>query len=303
MNISAIISGVITLFLIMLLGVYGSKINIITNEINKGLSEILLRITLPLMIVSSFVFNFNDEMKRNISKTFIYSFLTFIIVAIFSYIFLLPVKGEKKKILQFANVFSNCGFIGFPIMESIYGQEGVVYTSIFNMFFAIFTWTYGVMIFTGEVSYKEIKRVLLNPCVIAVYIGIILMIFDINIPIVIYSTLKTVGSMTSPLSMIIVGAILSKAHIKKSLRDWTIYYGSLIKLLVIPILIYIVTRIIKDNSNVAYTMVVLSAMPAAAMTSILAENFNKESEYASIVVFFTTLFCLFTFPIILNLIS
>lgn len=303
MEISVVINGVISLFLIMLLGVYGSKKNIITNEINKGLTEILLRITLPLMIVSSFVFTFNETMQKNITKTFIYAFLTFVIVAVISYLFLIPVKSKKRGILQFANVFSNCGFIGFPIMESIYGLEGVIYTSIFNMYFAIFTWTYGVMIFTGKVTLKELKKVLLNPCVIAVYIGMFIMIFNIEIPSVIYSTIKTVGGMTSPLSMIIVGVILSKADIKKNLKDWTIYYGSIIKLIIIPILLYLVTLLIGDTSKVANTMVILSAMPAAAMTSILAESFNKEKDYASVIVFFTTLISLITFPIILKLIS
>lgn len=303
MEISVVINGVISLFLIMLLGVYGSKRNIITDEINRGLTEILLKITLPLMIVSSFVFTFDESMEKNITKTFIYAFLTFVIVAIISYLLLIPIKSKKRKILQFANVFSNCGFIGFPIMENIYGFEGVIYTSIFNMYFAIFTWTYGIMIFTGKVTFKEIKKVLLNPCVIAVYIGVFIMKFNIQIPIVIYSTIKTVGSMTSPLSMIIVGVILSKANIKENLKDWTIYYGSIIKLLVIPILLYLITLIINDNSKVANTMLILSAMPAAAMTSILAENFNKEKEYAAVIVFFTTLISLITFPIILKLIS
>lgn len=127
--------------------------------------------------------------------------------------------------------------------------------------------------------------------------------FNIQIPAVIYSTIKTVGSMTSPLSMIIVGVILSKANIKANLKDWTIYYGSIIKLLVIPILLYLITLIINDNSKVANTMLILSAMPAAAMTSILAENFNEEKEYAAVIVFFTTLISLITFPIILKLIS
>lgn len=303
MEISVVINGVISLFLIMLLGVYGSKRNIITDEINRGLTEILLKITLPLMIVSSFVFTFDESMEKNITKTFIYAFLTFVIVAIISYLFLMPIKSKKRKILQFANVFSNCGFIGFPIMESIYGFEGVIYTSIFNMYFAIFTWTYGIMIFTGKVTFKEIKKVVLNPCVIAVYIGVFIMKFNIQIPIVIYSTIKIVGSMTSPLSMIIVGVILSKANIKENLKDWTIYYGSIIKLLIIPILLYLITLIINDNSKVANTMLILSAMPAAAMTSILAENFNKEKEYAAVIVFFTTLISLITFPIILKLIS
>lgn len=304
MNIFIVINGVMSLFLIMLIGMYGSKKKIITNELCKGLTEFMLKITLPLMIVSSFVFTYDEALKDNVFKSFYYSIGTLVIGMIISYILLIPVnKSEKSKVLQFANVFSNCGYMGFPIIDSIYGGEGVIYTSIFNMFFTMLLWTYGVMLFKGELTLKEIKKVLLNPAVVAVYIGILIMIFNIKIPEVILTTMKTVGGMTTPLSMIIVGVILSRVSIKKYLKEWTIYYEAFIKLLVIPLGIYLVAIILKDNSKVAYTMVILSAMPAAAMTSILAENFNKEQEYASVIVFFTTLLSIITFPLIVKLIT
>ena len=302
MDLTVIINGVIALFLIMLIGVYGSKRKIITPTINKGLTNLLLEISLPCLVVSSFIFDMNDDLKSNIIKCFIYSPISLIITMIVSYIALYPIKSDKKIIMQFANVFSNCGFVGFPIIYSIFGNEGIIYASIFNMFFTIAVWTYGVMLFNGNIDKKDLKKVLLNPSIIAVIIGLIIMIFKINIPDVLYSTLELVGGLTSPLSMIIIGVILGNANILKYLKDYTIYYSSLLKLILLPCILILVSRIINDTSMVSKTLIIITAMPAAAMTSILAENFDKEKEYSAVIVFITTLIFLVTFPMLLKFI-
>ena len=302
MDLSVIVNGVISLFLIILVGVYAAKKRIITKEINKGLTNILLKITLPCLVVSSFIFDLSDELKDNIIRCFIYSPLVLIISIVISYILLIPIKGEKKIIIQFANVFSNCGFIGFPIVFSIYGNEGVIYASIFNLFFTAFLWTYGVILFNGKMKREDIKKVLLNPAIVAVFIGLIIMIFGFDIPSVLSSTLDLVGNMTSPLSMIIVGVILGNAKIISYLKDKTIYYSAFLKLIIMPCILILISRLLKDTSLVIKTLIIVTAMPAAAMTSILAESFDKESEYSAVIVFITTLLSVITFPILLNFI-
>ena len=302
MDLSVIVNGVISLFLIILVGVYAAKKRIITKEINKGLTNILLKITLPCLVVSSFIFDLSDELKDNIIRCFIYSPLVLIISIVISYILLIPIKGEKKIIIQFANVFSNCGFIGFPIVFSIYGNEGVIYASIFNLFFTAFLWTYGVILFNGKMKREDIKKVLLNPAIVAVFIGLIIMIFGFDIPSVLSSTLDLVGNMTSPLSMIIVAVILGNAKIISYLKDKTIYYSAFLKLIIMPCILILISRLLKDTSLVIKTLIIVTAMPAAAMTSILAESFDKESEYSAVIVFITTLFSVITFPILLNFI-
>ena len=242
-------------------------------------------------------------MGRNIFASFIYSIVFMAIGGIISYILLIPMKSEKKKILHFANVFSNCGFIGFPIINSLYGAEGVVYTSIFNMVFTVVLWTYGIMIFSDKVSRENIKKVLVNPAIIAVYVGIPMMIFNIKLPSAILDTTKIVGDMTAPISMIIVGSILSKVNIKDVFKEISVYYGALIKLVLIPLILIGIKVVLKDNSNIINTIIIIQAMPAAAMTSILAADFNKEKEYSAIVVFITTLLSIVTIPIIARIIS
>ena len=118
------------------------------------------------------------------------------------------VKSEgKRRVLQFFSVFSNCGFIGFPIVNMVFGLEGVIYASIFNLFFTIFLWTYGVILYSDSKEKKDIKRILLNPSMIAVYIGLPILIFNINIPQIILYPTNMVGSMTTPISMIVIGGV------------------------------------------------------------------------------------------------
>jgi malate permease and related proteins len=298
-----VLNKIISLFLIILIGAYGTRKSIINEEVNKGLRKILLEITLPLLVINSFSFEFSEGMGRNVLISFIYSIAFMIVGAIISYIFLFPFKGEKKKILHFANVFSNCGFIGFPIINSIFGAEGVVYTSIFNMVFTIALWTYGVMIFSDKMSKDNIKKVLLNPAIIAVYLGIPMMLFNIKLPAFLLDTTKIVGDMTAPISMIIVGSILSKVKIKDVFKEFSIYYGSLIKLIIIPLGLLIIKKVLNDNSTIINTIIIVQAMPAAAMTSIFAADFNKEEEYSAIVVFITTLLSIITIPIIDKIIN
>jgi len=148
----------------------------------------------------------------------------------------------------------------------------------------------------------EIKKVLLNPSVIAVFIGIIIMVFNIQMPPALLSSIRSIGNMTGPLSMIIIGVILSKAKIKSYLMDWTVYYGMVTRLIIIPAILYFILLLIGDTSKVANTVIIMSAMPAAAMTSILAEIFDRQKEYAAVMVFITTLFSIITVPILLKII-
>lgn len=306
MEISAITESVFSLFIIILVGVYGSKRKIITSELNKGLTDILIKIALPFMIISSFMFTYDDTIKSNVLKTFYYSLGAYAIMATVSYLTLMPVKKNKKTVLHFANVFVNTGYIGFPVLNSVYGSEGVIYGSIFNVFFVVFVWTYGIMLYKGKLEKgylrKELISLLFNPSIIAVFIGIVLMILDIELKGALLISVKSIGNITGPLSMFIIGVILSNVKIKQYLTDWTLYYGIIIKLIIIPFTIYFISLLLGDLTKAVYSVVIMTAMPASAMTSILAESFNKEKEFAAVIVSATTLISLLTVPLLIKFI-
>lgn len=304
MEMLTIINSVISLFLIMLAGIYGGKKGIINSKVSKGLTDILLDITLPCMIITSFSFQYDEGVKSNVLKTFYYSFLVYIIVAMVSYLLMFPIKTEKRTILHFANIFTNTGYIGFPILNVLYGPEAVMYGSIFNIFFTIFLWTYGVMMFKGKMEKQELRKEMLkalkNPSLIAVYLGILMMIFNLQLPQVILASANSIGSMTGPLSMIIVGALSYKVNLKEHLVDWTVYYGIAVKLIIIPAVLYFISVLISDRTIVSNSVIILASMPAAAMTSIFADSFNIKRDYASVIVVATTLLSIFTLPVLLK---
>jgi len=181
-----------------------------------------------------------------------------------------------------------------------------MYGSIFQVFFVIFLWTYGIMIFKKSAQKsalrKELLKAIRNPSLIAVYLGIAMVIFDLKLPQVISVSASSIGSMSGPLSMIIIGVVFYKIRIKDHLKDWTLYYGVALKLIIIPAILFLISLLIKDRSMVSNSVIILGSMPAAAMTSIFADSFDIEREYGAVVVVVTTLLSVLTIPLLLRVI-
>lgn len=301
MVLETVIEQIISLVIIALIGFYGGKKKIIDEKVSNGLTRILLEISVPLLIVSSFNFKFTPDIATNIKKAFIYSLIIFIMTPILVKPLLLRVDRNKKNILQFSMVFSNCGFMGFPLALCVFGAEGVVYASIFNIFFNLFIWTYGVMLFSDVTSFKELKNVIKNPGIISAVIGLIIMVFSINIHPVLLNTMKMVGGLTTPVSMLIIGSLLSRTNFRAYMKDITIYYGLAIKLLLIPVVIFLIASLFNERSIVIKTLILMQAMPVAAMASMFAENFNRDREYSAVIVSLSTIVCVATIPLIIKL--
>jgi hypothetical protein len=298
--LSTIISSVISLFLILFVGVYASKKGIITPAINNALIDILMKLTLPLLILSSYMSGFDAQVKNNVYQAFYYSLITHIFLFAISYILLIAVKGNKRDVMNFSNIFTNTGFIGFPLLNAAYGPEGVIYGTAYNMIFNIFLWSYGIMLYKGKGKDNNIKKEMLdllkNPIIITILIGLFIMVFSIEVPQVLYSSIKLVGDITGPLSMIVVGVILSNVNFKENMKDWKVHYAVISKLIIIPLLIALIFHLMGKSSLVTKSIVLQVAMPTATLASIFAEKYNKELGFSTILVVLTTLFSVLTIP-------
>lgn len=291
--------GIVSLFLIMSVGVYAKKRGIINDEVNKSLSRLLIDITMPLLVISSFNIELNDNLKSNMVNCLFYSSIAMIIAIIISILLLKPIKEDNKYLIQFSNVFSNCGFIGFPIINNLYGKEALIYASIFNISFTVLLWTYGLGLFTGGINKENIKKIMVNPSIIAVFIGLTILLLGIDVSDVIMSPIEMVGNMTSPLSMIIIGAILVEVDFKSYLKERSLYYAMVIKLFIVPIVIYLILRLTPCPTEVLRVVVLLQAMPSAAMLPIFTESYGGDKGYSSMLMFLTTLCSMVSFPIVL----
>lgn len=300
---NAIVHSVTTLLLMILVGAFCARRKVITEELSKGLVTVLIEIALPFLIFSSFLFTYDQTIKANVLQTFYYSAAAYVLTIALSKLLLVPVKNHKKTVLHFANVFSNTGYVGFPILNAVYGSEGVVYGSVFNMFFVILVWTYGIFLYRGISPAElkgELKKALLNPSILAVGAGILVMLSGIQLPRPLVSSIEALGSMTGPLSMLVTGSLLAQVKLKDHLRDWTIYYGMATKLVILPLFIYSLAALTGTVSKVTNTIVIMTAMPPATMTSIFAQHFDLAQDYAAVVVAVTTVLSLVTVTVLLR---
>jgi len=294
-----LINQVIVLFIIMAVGFYAKKKKFLNNVVDKGLSELLLNITLPFMIITSFNIKYEAAMVSNAQKILIYSFLIHISLIFISKLLFFKSPESKQHVFRFITIFSNVGFMGYPVLESIYGGIGVFYAAIFNIAFNILVWTVGVMLFTGEKDFKSMRKALANPALIAVIIGVILFAFSIKLPISIETSIKLVGATTTPISMIIVGSMLAEMKFKDAFSDFSVYYAAIVRLCIVPMIVYVVLKLLKVDEMLLTICVILQAMPAAVMAPIIAEKYGGDSLLASQCVFITTIVSGFTIPIII----
>ncbi|MBZ9687830.1 AEC family transporter [Clostridium estertheticum] len=299
MGNSQLVNQVMVLFIIIMVGFYAKKKKFLNNTVDRGLSELLINITLPFMIVTSFNIKYEAEMVNNAQKILMYSLLIHIGLIFISKMLFFKFPKNKQQVFRFITIFCNVGFMGYPVLESIYGGIGVFYAAIFNIPFNILLWTVGVMLFTGEKDFKSMRKAVANPALIAVFIGIILFAFSIKLPLPIANSLKLVGSTTTPISMIIIGSMLAEMQFKNIFSDISIYYATVVRLLVVPMIVYGVLKLLKVDTLLLNICVILQGMPAAVMAPIIAEKYSGDSLLASQCVFISTIVSGITIPIVI----
>ncbi|WP_432664324.1 AEC family transporter [Wukongibacter baidiensis] len=300
---------VVILFSLVGVGYICKKLKIISNNMNNDVSNLLVYVSLPALIIVSFSsFEFSDAMLKDGSRLFIICLVLNILYIIMSYIFtkILGVKDTTKDVLQFALVFTNAGFMGFPIAYVVFGEIGVFYIAIFNMLSDIFLWTFGVKVMSRPLrtSNKEdlsvqstsLLKQLMNPCIVAVLIGIVLFLTSVKLPLPIHNSLELVGGVTTPLAMIFIGSMLGDLEFKDIIADTKVLQCTLIRLIVLPLIVLGILKFFNINGLLFSVPVLATALPVAVGSSIVAAKYGNDYYLASKVVFISTLFSIVTIP-------
>jgi len=305
MKFDIVLNQVVILFIIMIAGIAAAKAGIISYGVSKKLSELLLYVSSPMMVLSSFFFEYSLDKLLDALLVFALGSIFFILTIILSKVLFTGSDEKKKPILRFAIAFPNSGFIGLPMLKALFGNDGVFYGSFYVIAFNIFAWTLGITMFNGGKGGKEavktLKKALLNPVIIAVYIGLVIFVLRIPIPGAVKEAVDYMGNMTLPLSMLIVGSLISTVKFKTLFSDIKVYYVSFIRLIAVPLLAYFLMSFAGLPQIPVSIVVTALAMPAATSTTIFANIFDKDEVFASKIVIFSTLFSILTAPLIVSL--
>ncbi len=285
----------ITIFCLILAGYVLTRIGVLSADARKPLSNLLINFILPCNIIVSFLIDFNRKILTDCLAIFLVSFcIQLVCVTASRWIY--PKANERQlSVLRYGTIVSNAGFMGNPIAEGLYGTQGLLYASIYLIPLRMSMWSVGVTCFTGTKGKGVIKKILTHPCIVAVLLGLLLMITQIQLPSGILRTLRSAGNANTALSMIVIGNIL--AEVKASeIADKQCLCFCLIRLVLLPLLVLMSCRLAGIDGLVTQVSVVLSGMPGAATTAILAAKYDSDSHFAAKIVFMSTLLSLLTVP-------
>lgn len=305
MDIQVILMQMIQLFLVIGLGYFLFKVKILDVELNKRLTTLLLTVTTPALILSSVLSTTEYLPYTDILFVFLVGILVYIALPILGWILVkfMRIPLPQQGLYIFMTVFSNIGFMGFPVMKAIFGNDAVFYTAIFNMLFNLLVFSVG----TGIMGYGTGKKMKFNPKdllslgVVASLVALVIYMGKIQFPDVISSTVTMIGDITTPIAMLIIGSTLANIPLKEVFSELRIYPYTVIKQVIIPVLAYPILRLfIQDPLILGVTLIMIS-MPVANSAVLFATEYDGDVSLAAKAVFMTTLLSIVTIPFIVAL--
>lgn len=290
----------IVMFIILIAGVIAYKTKLVTKEGNSALSNVLLLIVNPLVIFMGFQMEFTHELFIRLWISIGFAVISHIIAIIISYTFI------RKKVIDYeieriSAIYSNCGFIGIPIINALFGQEGVFYLASYIAVFNILLWTQGYMLMTGKTDKRVIIKGIFSPCVIAAILGIICFCFKIQLFKEASEAFDHICDMNTPLAMIIAGITMAQSEVLKALKNKRLYFVCLLKLLLIPIICAFVLKLFKADNVLTMTSIIEIACPVGASGTMFAIRYKRNAVYASELHVISTLFSAISLPVVIAL--
>ncbi len=308
MNFSALLSIIATLFLLMACGFFARKKGIIDDIASKRLSTLIIQIGQPMMIISALVqAEFSYE---NLKDGLLIVGLGMVLHVIMAVMAFFLCKGfhdlDERKITEFSLVFTNAGFIGFPIMEALFGPKGLFLASFYVISFHLFIWSWGIAILARKRPdiRLTVRKIFINlgsiPCLIGILLYLAVIPFpDFALPSFITKFLGYLSNLCTPISVLITGALLATRTPKQIFGSGKIYYFSALKLIGIPLVVCLIGKLVGLPENMVLFCTVEAALPSAATITMFSEIYDLNAGYASQTVGTSSLLSVGTLPIVI----
>ena len=293
----------VVLFIIVILGYVACKLGYMGDKFDKKLSSIVVDITCPLLVLSSVM---GDDLpdRTLILPLLGVGFLTYIILLVFGFWVprLISKSHDDQGMIGFALMFANVGFIGYPIVSSIFGPHAVFYAALLNMPNTFFIFTAGVMLIKGEYSLKQFNpKVLISPAMLGAFLAAIIVALGIHTPDTIARPVTMVGNITVPAALMIIGSSMAKLPLRDIIGSTKVYITALLRLTVVPLSIYFLFKVCGVNDMVNNINTVVIAMPVASFGTMFCLKYGRDPSLITETTFITTLGSIITIPLITQL--
>lgn len=297
-NFSMIAQNVLVLFVLIGVGFCCGKKGILNDAVSKKITDIVLYVVTPCVMISAFHRDFSMKLLGNILITALCAAGIMGVTILISYLVFHDKDESRNKVLRFASIFSNCGFMSLPLQRAILGEDGWFYGSIFVAMFNLIVWTYGLVMMSGDKKQLSIKKLIFNPGIVGVAIAIIIFVLKIKLPVIIIEPIEYLSALNTPLPMLIIGFYLSQANFKKAFTDVGAYLSMAVRLVLIPLLSAFAMSLLHIDNTILVTCIIATSAPTAATTTMFAAKYNRDVELSVSIVASTTLVSIITMPLV-----
>lgn len=292
------------LYILVLIGFIADKTKLYTEKTAKACTDLLFYIVTPSVIINSFFEQtFTSETARNLLISIGCGFLLHFVAIAISYPFFIKGSKENNAVFKFGAIYGNVGYMVLPLTSAILGSEGVFYCSGVVTAFNVMAFTHGILIMDTEKKRFDFKRLILNPGVIGVAVGLPFYLLNINLPEIVTSPVGFIDSMQTPLAMIIFGTYLANTDLLSVFKNKKIFVSAFIKLILLPFVMYFIYRLFGLGGTLLYAMMISSSAPSANNTVLFSAKYGKDTGLASQLVSVVSFLSIITMPLIIALVE
>jgi len=319
-NLALIASQVAIIFLLVAVGFVCSKFRLLDENAARKLSNVLLFVVMPCVVVKAFQTEFTPELGAGLLISFACAAAAHLAAILLSMCFFRRTEDSSRRVLRFSMVYSNCGFMCIPILQAVVGDVGVFYGSAFIAVFNIMQWTHGAALMGGTNKWKiengklkmkgetaapdpnngfSLKKAFINPGVVTMVVAVPIFLLNIKIPDIPSAAISHLAAMNTPLAMLVIGCGIQRANLRAALRNGRIWLASFLRLAVVPLLLMGVFLLFDLPRDVMRSTMIQASAPVAAGAVMFALRFGRDDALASELVALSTLLSMVTMPVII----
>jgi hypothetical protein len=284
MSTYEIFSQMLIIFALMLIGLFLCKKQMISKESSKDFSSVVVNICAPMQLIMSVLNNNGTSANRSdLVHFFLLSVLTYVVMVLFGFVVnvLLGVPKSSQKDYHLMTIFGNCGFIGIPVAQSLFGTESLIYVAAFNLCYNLFMYTYGIWLITSDmkgISMADQLKKFMNPGNISCIITILIFWFQIQVPKQIQSLCTYAGQPATFLALVVIGISLADMSIKEMIRDKRFFLFTIIRFVLFPIIFVSVLKLFITDLLIRGTLALMIAVPIGNMPAMMRAQYGQDDH-------------------------
>lgn len=299
--LTTVFSQVMILMIMISVGFAAAKAKIMTAEGARCCTDIALIIATPCVIIKSLIREYSNEIMKSLAFAIFITLLVQVLMIFLSRLILHSKDKARERVLRFGTIFANCGFMSLPLQQVILGADGTLYGSAYVIMFNLVIWSYGVFLISGDKKYIKPKKLFVNPGIIGLAIGLVIFIFSIPIPKIIYSAIDYMSALYTPLPMLIIGYHLAQNNPLTAFKDPKCLLAVLLSMIVYPLAVLGFLYLIGVRGTLLVSVIISVSAPVAAITTMFSSKYGADTPLSVDMVSLSTVAAAVTMPLVITL--